>query len=318
MEKINTLHFSHLRNDAHVEFMNDYKGRIDAKPAVKTLVDACYPDFASRLAQENALFDALRKSIYTKKIAEADRRIDHTLAGADAAVTAALHLPDPAVAEAARAIQIRIKAFGRIAKKTYEEESADVKQLLADLQSAEYAGRVALTGLAPYLTELAAAEAEFEEAFSLRLDETADKPQGRMIDARHETEASYRAMNTVIDAYNTLHPGDPDVVPFIRDLNAEITYFNNHDHHHARKDLSKGDQCVVEPVDVQKYTEKAVTPIPKAFWKGDEKHPTVELVFAKDFSVSYKNNVDVGTADLTLHGKGDYKGQKTVTFNIAR
>ncbi|MDR3236031.1 MAG: hypothetical protein LBT48_04805 [Prevotellaceae bacterium] len=50
----------------------------------------------------------------------------------------------------------------------------------------------------------------------------------------------------------------------------------------------------------------------------EEGKPTVELVFAKDFDVTYKNNTDVGTADLTIHGKGAYKGQKLTTFNIAR
>jgi hypothetical protein len=74
---------------------------------------------------------------------------------------------------------------------------------------------------------------------------------------------------------------------------------------------------VVETIDTQKYTEKAVTPIPRGYYREEGK-PTVELVFAKDFSVTYKNNKEVGTAELTLHGKGAYKGQKTVTFNIAR
>jgi hypothetical protein len=67
----------------------------------------------------------------------------------------------------------------------------------------------------------------------------------------------------------------------------------------------------------QTYTGKAVTPLPKAYYREEGK-PTVELVFARDFSVTYKNNVDIGTADLTLHGKDAYKGQKKTTFNIAR
>jgi hypothetical protein len=74
----------------------------------------------------------------------------------------------------------------------------------------------------------------------------------------------------------------------------------------------------VEPIETLPYTGKAVTPVPVAYYRGDGEKPTVELVFAKDFSVTYKNNVEVGTADVTLHGKGHYKGQKTVTFNIAR
>jgi hypothetical protein len=50
----------------------------------------------------------------------------------------------------------------------------------------------------------------------------------------------------------------------------------------------------------------------------EEGKPTVKLWLGKDFSVTYKNNVKVGMAELTIHGKGDYKGQKSVTFNIAR
>jgi hypothetical protein len=123
-------------------------------------------------------------------------------------------------------------------------------------------------------------------------------------------------MTDRINAANTMDGGST-YTDFIAQLNAEITYFNEHSHHHARKDIGAGDHCVVETIDTQKYTEKAVTPIPKGYYREEGK-PTVELVFAKDFSVTYKNNKEVGTAELTLHGKGAYKGQKTVTFNIAR
>jgi hypothetical protein len=34
--------------------------------------------------------------------------------------------------------------------------------------------------------------------------------------------------------------------------------------------------------------------------------------------VSYKNNTKVGQATLIVHGKGDYKGQVSATFYIAR
>jgi hypothetical protein len=34
-------------------------------------------------------------------------------------------------------------------------------------------------------------------------------------------------------------------------------------------------------------------------------------------AATYKDNVEVGTATLVIHGKGAYKGTKTVTFNIA-
>ena len=40
------------------------------------------------------------------------------------------------------------------------------------------------------------------------------------------------------------------------------------------------------------------------------------LLYGKDFSVSYSNNRDVGSAVLTINGVGDYMGTKSVTFKI--
>jgi hypothetical protein len=49
----------------------------------------------------------------------------------------------------------------------------------------------------------------------------------------------------------------------------------------------------------------------------DSKGAQLELVFAKDFTLTYKGNDRVGTATISIHGKGAYKGVKVVTFNIA-
>jgi hypothetical protein len=108
-----------------------------------------------------------------------------------------------------------------------------------------------------------------------------------------------------------------DFTGFIAELNAIITYFNDHTHRHARKDLSEGDHTVVEPVETQPYTGRPITVVPKVYYREDGKQ-TENLALGKDFSVTYKNNTNVGTANLTIHGTGKYKGTKTVTFNIAR
>jgi hypothetical protein len=59
-------------------------------------------------------------------------------------------------------------------------------------------------------------------------------------------------------------------------------------------------------------TGKAITPIPVMYYEG------TELVFAVDFSLTYKNNVDVGEATVIMHGKGRFNGQHIRKFNIAR
>jgi hypothetical protein len=91
----------------------------------------------------------------------------------------------------------------------------------------------------------------------------------------------------------------------------------NEQFHRALKDLGKGDHTVIEPIDTQAYTGRPVTVVPKAHYREEGK-PTEPLTLGKDFSVTYKNNVNVGMAELTIHGKGKYRGAKTATFNIAR
>ncbi|MDR3132535.1 MAG: hypothetical protein LBU42_00730 [Prevotellaceae bacterium] len=86
---------------------------------------------------------------------------------------------------------------------------------------------------------------------------------------------------------------------------------------HPVHDLAAGDNCVIEPIDVQQYTERAITPVPKVHYRK-EGQPTAVLSLGKDFEVTYKNNTNVGMAEVTVHGKGDYKGKKMTTFMIAR
>ena len=41
-----------------------------------------------------------------------------------------------------------------------------------------------------------------------------------------------------------------------------------------------------------------------------------KLVNGTDYTVTYKNNKNIGTATVTITGKGDYKGTKTLKFRI--
>jgi hypothetical protein len=316
MKKIVTALLISFRNEAHYEFMIVFRNLLQKFPPVMAVVALLHQAFLELLALEERLVNLMHKSDYTKKIEEEDRRVDRVITGMRALIAAALHHFDGAVVEAAQSLYNRFAAFGDMAKKTYEEETADVHLLIADLQSPDYADKVMRVGLAPWLTELEAAETGFEWLLGQRNTETAEKPQGRLKDVRREIDKVYHQMTDRISAAATMDESG-GYTQFINELNAEITYFNDHRHHHALKDLSVGDHCVIEPIETQKHTEKAVVPIPRAYWREKDK-PTVELVFAKDFSVTYKNNVEVGTADVTLHGKGAYKGQKTATFNIAK
>ena len=63
--------------------------------------------------------------------------------------------------------------------------------------------------------------------------------------------------------------------------------------------------------------------VSKVTYNGQAQKPTVKvtngtdtLVEGKDYTVAYSNNVEIGTATITVTGKGDYTGTATKTFRI--
>ena len=72
------------------------------------------------------------------------------------------------------------------------------------------------------------------------------------------------------------------------------------------------------------FTKASVTLSASSFtWNGAEKKPRVtvkignrQLTAGRDYTVSYKNNVSVGTASVTITAKGNYTGSISKNFSI--
>ena len=62
----------------------------------------------------------------------------------------------------------------------------------------------------------------------------------------------------------------------------------------------------------QTYTGAAITP------SVTVKSGSKTLTLNTDYTVSYSNNINVGKATVTIRGKGNYSGTKTVTFKIVQ
>jgi hypothetical protein len=306
MKRIISILFKFLRGEAHYQFLNLFNQLLMEFPAVKNLVSVFYSEFVDLLAQEKKIVDAQKSSDYTQQIADADHRDDSLITGIRETVNAALHHFDPAIVAAAQSLWLRLKTFGDIQAKSYEEEAAAIDILIEDLQSAEYASKVGFLGLAPWVNELAEAVADFEELLHLRNIEQSAKPKQRLREIRTQIETVYRNMITHINSAATLDTTNT-YTEFIDRLNTRIIYFNDHNHHHAPKSIKTAN---VDSVSVQQFTGKAITPIPVLHLDG------VELFFAKDFNLIYKNNIQRGVAEMSIVGKGGYAGKKNVTFNI--
>ncbi len=73
------------------------------------------------------------------------------------------------------------------------------------------------------------------------------------------------------------------------------------------KDISS---LSISKISNKTYTGKTVKPVVTI--KDGEK----KLVKGTDYTLSYKNNKKIGTATVTIKGKGDYTGEKTIEFKI--
>ena len=71
-------------------------------------------------------------------------------------------------------------------------------------------------------------------------------------------------------------------------------------------------ECKVATIGDQTYTGKSIRPVPKITYNGSS------LKRGTDFTLKYTDNVKVGTAKVTITGKGNYTGTKTVSFKIVR
>ncbi|MDR1886969.1 MAG: DUF6261 family protein [Prevotellaceae bacterium] len=306
MKHIESAHLHYYRNEAHYEFAGEFRGLLNRFPSAGTLLSTLIPEFDGIYAREGELVDRMRKSDVTEQLAETDRLIDRYVTGIRENVAAGMRHFDPVVVEAATSLNNRLKAFGKIERKAFEEESAAVKLLIEEFQSPEYAHKVDIVGIAPWVTKLAETESVFNALFDLRNAELADRPDGQTKEVRQELDTVYHRMTDRIDAAATLDESGV-YSEFIRQLNGYITYFNEHTHQHAKKDVKNAN---TDAIPVQQATGAAITPIPVVYLEGKE------LTFAADFNLTYKNNVKPGTATLIIHGKGAYRGRKEVTFNI--
>ena len=72
-------------------------------------------------------------------------------------------------------------------------------------------------------------------------------------------------------------------------------------------------KVTIAPIPTQDYTGSAVTPLPTVSLGGQR------LTLDTDYRVTYSNNVDRGTATITIEGiEPWYVGKRTVNFDIAR
>ncbi|MDR3133772.1 MAG: DUF6261 family protein [Prevotellaceae bacterium] len=315
MKKILNLHYHDIPLPAHLQFFYQTFVRIATTgEEFLTAIASLLPAFRAALDKENAVYLWIRKSELTKEIAEASDTLNGRIALVNAGVDFGSRSLTPATAESGARVHEMLKNYGKIMNKPYDVKAGAVREIIQHCTT-DYAQDIATLGLTTQVQSLKAALNTFVGLLNQRSDEKVNKPDYTAAEARKELEEAWQPIVYIIDS--NAGAGTADVfATFIDHLNPEIERINA-EFHRALKDLGEGEHTVISPIPIQQYTGQLITPIPEVYYTEDDK-PTVKLFLGTDFSITYKDNQHVGMAELTIHGKGKYKGKKSTTFHIAR
>jgi hypothetical protein len=260
-----------------------------------------------------SLLDHSHKSLLTPEIRALDKTCGESFGGLKRGIAYYKKSSDPDKATAAKLLLTVFKPVWSLTSKplasqlvmldTLEERIAPPGAMVDALHA---------LGLMDTWDVLMPAFHALQQVYQQRLSDNAAAALPAASNMKATVVKDYDGLCMIIEQALALLPS-PELEKLYHELNELRAKYIRH----LPKDLAAGEHCVIEPIDTQQYTGKAVTVIPKAHWREEGK-PAVELVFAKDFSVTYRNNVKAGTAAVIIHGKGAYKGQKTATFNIAQ
>ncbi|MDR2385001.1 MAG: DUF6261 family protein [Tannerella sp.] len=315
MAKFITLHFRNLPNAAHYNYCKRVSAEFaDSPGALIQALGQLPAEFNTWLAEETKQMEWVRKSILTEQIREADHRMDHALTALRMQVHAQEYHPRKAYAEAAHRVYTMLQNYKDVNRKPYEEQEGDVQIILQQLQSGgAYYNDASTLGLGALRNELQASYTLFRELLAQRDEKSLLKPEKSFKEVRAEIENVYHKITAIIDAGALMNISSA-YGTFIDHLNPEIKRLND-EYHRVKYNIANSEP---EPLQPQLYTGKPLTPSTFKVLYVTPNDGTITLELGKDYNLTFKDNIEVGNAECTIHGKGAYEGKKTVTFVIVR
>jgi hypothetical protein len=276
--------------------------------------------YREAVTRESGAFSQAQRSEYTDRKAEVNRRRAGAYRGIGSLVRAQLKHFDPSVRAAAHLVANLLKSYGDVSRVSYSAGTADIGSLVDRLRGDSYLPAVETLGLRTWVNELEALNLRFKILMADTERETVARSKFNVRRTRLESDGALRRIVARIEARIVLDGPEP-FAAFAREYNVLVKKYNIlvHEHYgrlHARIDIAP---AIIASPAPQPYTGKPVTVIPEVALRHTAPDGTVtltELFFPDDFTVSYRNNRQPGTATLVIRGAGRYRGTVVTTFQI--
>jgi hypothetical protein len=206
---ITQMDYSRMRNEQHVSYFEMADALFGKYPTGVPAITSLYETFRSRYATEVSLLDTIQNSSFTKKIEQADRERDEISGGLAAFVQSFERHFDPGLREAAGVIRRILKRYGNIARKTLDQETAAIDDLLRELRDGDAPTAVQLLGLDSWMEHLETANNQFKTLMLERNADIAQRSAMRMKDARRAVDAAFLPLIIQLEAVVRVNGREP-------------------------------------------------------------------------------------------------------------
>jgi hypothetical protein len=306
-----TLKFSHL--DAFNLKLGNLAGLTDETlhevepqlPQLGTVETDTYNKLLTDLTTMKKEMDRSPGSLLTPPIREANRKCDATLNEIKRMVKAATQSTLPDKVEAGHLLMHLLEGFWTLDRQPLMTQITMTRELLRRYgESTALSGAAGTLGIQGLFVALTAENNLLDSLYHERIEEQAQVAPAATHLRSTVADGYGRLCSIVLQAVN-LHPDSEELLRLFHELDAIRKKYSA---------LSPSKiplkHVTVDSIPDQAHTGKPLTPIPTASCEKEE------LVFSKDFHVTYRNNIKRGEATVILHGNGRFTGQHERAFTI--
>ena len=223
MRVINNIRLTALRNEGHVEFNESVISVITALEASNLPFELLFVPYKQAFDHETEALLLITKSEKTGLILEQDRVRDNTFRGlSDTVKGHRNHFETETRIAANRLWNGVFTHYGNVASKSYDAETAALRDLIRELKRPEMATAITKLNLQAWVAKLEQENNKFHDLMMERYCEATEKTTFRMKTSRVQTDRYYRAIVASVENEALLGNVPATLAHFITELNAIV------------------------------------------------------------------------------------------------
>ena len=316
--KIIVAKLASFLNNEHYSFILEMLGICEKFDPPALSIENEYLALKALCSKENDALDPIRTSEYTPLIQVSDERRVSIIMGLENLVKANLKNPDAVSAASAKRVKALLDSHPDIYRKSYNVKTGAIADIVYELKK-DLMEDIARLGATNWVSALDDENNNFISLTEKRFAEESSQTRENMLTVRAEADAAYNALIARLGALMVVDETPERYTPLATELNQCIKYYNGRVKQRAttnkkrRQDIGT---AAISTIGEQVYTGAQIIPAVKVVYTNAKMGEAVQLEEGRDYTVSCTNNIQPGTATMTIKGKGTYTGKLLTTFNV--